>query len=151
MLNGMFKVKQSQISFCLLLGIALLLPIVATAKCILPIPDGDGPSPSQENIFGDVEKVDLPYVFIRNGRTKKVEKVSVAKIGEIYSVYGGDAPLSDLRPELQTWIWFRNCTRPSGVTPEVAYFQIFSTDPKDRARLNRKGKIIWVPKSPREQ
>lgn len=123
----------------------LLTPLSALAACKLPVPDGGGVSPSKPNIFGSIERVELPYVFIRNGRTQQLEKVSLVKIGEIYSVYGGDAPFSDLQPRLQSWVWFAGCKRLKTGIPQAAYFQIFSSDPGDRAKLDRVGRIISVP------
>jgi hypothetical protein len=131
---------------CLLAGI-LLAPLSSSGACRLPIPDGGDERyvPSKENLFGDIVRIDLPLVTIRNGRTREVEQVSVSKIREIYSVYGGDGPLSDLKPGLQVWVWFQDCKRTAKEIPFVAYFQIFSTDPTDRAKLNRQGRIISVP------
>ncbi|HNL22580.1 MAG TPA: hypothetical protein PKK51_11215, partial [Rhodocyclaceae bacterium] len=65
---------------------------------------------------------------------------------EIFSVYGGDAPLSELKPGLQVWVWFEKCKRPTEQIPFAAYFQFFSTDPTDRAKINRQGRIISVPR-----
>lgn len=117
------------------------------AKCNLPIPDGGGEDyiTSKENIFGDIDKVALPFVYIKNGKSQKVEKISLSKIKEIFSVYGGDGPLTDLKPNLQVWVWYQNCQEPKGGVPKAAYFQIFSTNPKDRARLDSNGKILSVP------
>jgi hypothetical protein len=89
--------------------------------------------------------VELPNVVVRNGRTKRLEDVSVAKIDAIFSVYGGDSPLTELKPGLQVWIWFVDCKRPKTGPAYAGYFEIFSSNPKDRAKLNRNGKIISVP------
>ena len=139
------KSRQSLVLW-LLLGL-VLVPLPASAACLLPIPDGGDETyvPSRENLFGNIERVELPYVFVRNGKTKRLEQISVSKITEIYSVYGGYAPLSDLKPKLQVWVWFENCKRPKEGFPNAAYFQIFSSDPTDRAKLDHEGKIISVP------
>jgi hypothetical protein len=130
---------------CLLVAL-MLSPLASQAVCKLPIPDGGGTTPSKPNIFGSIERVEPPYVFIRNGRTKLVEPVSISKIGEVFSVYGGDVPLSALKPGLQVWVWFEGCKRmPLGV-PNAAYFQIFSSDLMDRAKLNREGHIDAGPR-----
>jgi hypothetical protein len=127
--------------------VLLLAPLSSFGACRLPIPDGveEGYAPSKENLFGDIVRVDLPLVTVKNGRTQALEQVSVSKISEIYSVYGGDGPLSELKPGLQVWIWFEKCKRPAEGIPIAAYFQIFSTDPTDRAKLNRQGRVISVP------
>jgi hypothetical protein len=111
----------------------LLAPLPSFGACRLPIPDGGGEDyvPSKENLFGEIVRVKFPLVTIKNGRTHDLEQVSVSKISEIYSVYGGDAPLSELKPGLQVWVWFTKCKRPTEGTPLAAYFQIFSTDPTD--------------------
>ena len=131
---------------CLCSGL-LFAPLSSSGACRLPISDGgdEGYVPSKENLFGDIVRVSLPVVTVKNGRTHLLEQVSVSKISEIYSVYGGDAPLSELKPGLQVWIWFDRCKRPAEGIPLAAYFQIFSTDPTDRAKLNRQGRIISVP------
>jgi hypothetical protein len=119
----------------------------------LPTPDGGAPdgsenySPSKENIFGDIERVELPNVFVRNGKKKQLEQISVSKIGAVYSVYGGDEAVDALKPGLQVWIWFEGCKRPKDGPAFAAYFQFFSTDPNERAKLNRNGKIVSVPSS----
>jgi hypothetical protein len=122
----------------------------AKAECLLPIPDGggEGYKPSKENLWGDIERVELPFVYIKSGKTHQVVKVSLAKINAAYSVYGGDGPLSTLRPGLQAWVWFENCTAPRSGVPNVAYFQFFSSNPNDRATLDKNGKIIAVPPEP---
>ena len=133
--------------FVLCLCSLLLAPLSSSGACRLPIPDGgdEGHVTSKENIFGDIVRVDLPLVTVKNGRTQVLEQVSVSNIREIYSVYGGDGPLSELKPGLQVWIWFEKCKRPAEGIPLAAYFQIFSTDPTDRAKLSRQGQIISVP------
>jgi hypothetical protein len=133
--------------FIFLLAIANLA-LAEVATCNLPIPDGgpDNYTWSKENIFGEIETVELPSVFIKNGLTHNLEKVSVSKINAIFSLYGGDSDLSELKPGMQVWIWFKDCQRVGSETPEVAYFQFFSTDPKDRAKLDANGKIVSVQK-----
>jgi hypothetical protein len=122
--------------------------LAGDSTCHLPIPDGgpDGYMQSKENVFGEVEKVEFPNVFIKNGQTHKLEKVSLSQINSIFSVYGGDGSKSDLKPGMQVWLWFKDCKVHIGETPEVAYFQFFSTDPKDRAKLDANGKIVSVPR-----
>ncbi len=136
----------NRLSICFCAGL-FLVPLSSPAACRLPVPDGgdEGYVPSKENLFGDIVRVDLPLVTVRNGRTRKPEQISVADISGIYSIYGGDGPLSELKPGLQVWVWFRKCERPGEGIPFAAYFQVFSTDPGDRARLNRQGQIISVP------
>lgn len=139
--------KINSCLFCLCAAL-FLAPLSSWGACHLPIPDGgdEGYVPSEENLFGDIVRVKLPLVTIKNGRTHDLEQVSVSRIREIYSVYGGDGPLSELKPGLQVWVWFEKCKRPTEGVPFAAYFQIFSTDPTDRAKLNRQGKIISVPR-----
>ncbi len=130
--------------------VACLLVIslpTAEAECLLPIPDG-GPenyAPSRENLWGDVEKVELPFVYIKSGKTHQLVKVSLSKVDQIYSVYGGFETLSILRPHMQVWVWFENCKVPGSGVPNAAYFQYFSSDPSDRAELSKDGRIIAVP------
>ncbi len=130
---------------CLCSGL-FLAPLPLYGACRLPIPDGgdEGYVPSRDNLFGDVVQVALPFVTVRNGRSKKVEQISVSRISAIYSVYGGDGPLSDLKSGLQVWVWYEDCKRPSEGIPFVAYLQIFSTDPTDRAKLDHQGRIVSV-------
>ena len=133
-----------------ILGIAvglLLIPLSAVGACRLPVPDGGGDDyvPSPENIFGDIVRVKLPVVTIRNGKTHTLEQVSVAKTPEFYTVYGGDGSRSALKPGLQVWVWFKDCKRPAKGIPMAAYFQVFSTSPEDRAVLDPQGRIVSVP------
>lgn len=133
----------------LLLSVATLslASTPAKAACLLPVPDGGGENykPSKENLWGDIERVELPFVYIKSGKTHQLVKVSLSKVDAAYSVYGGDAPLSALRPKLQVWVWFENCRAPGSGVPNAAYFEFFSTDPNDRATLDKNGKIIAVP------
>jgi hypothetical protein len=110
-----------------ILVVLLMMSPPVFAKCFLPIPDGDDENyaPSKANLFGDIVKAELPFVFIKNGQTQKVEKVSVSKISEVYSVYGGIGPLLALRANMQAWIWFDNCVKPKSEVFDVAYLQFF--------------------------
>ncbi len=132
---------------CACLGL-LLAPLSSSGACRLPIPDGgdEGYVESNENLFGDIVRVELPLITVKNGKTHGLRQVSVSRISVIYSVYGGNAPLSELKPGMQVWVWFEKCKRPTEGIPFAAYFQFFSTDQKDRARLNRQGKIVSVPR-----
>lgn len=124
----------------------LLIPLQVYAGCRLPVPDGaENYVPSAANIFGDIDSVELPNVFVRNGKTKTLEKISVSKISAIYSVYGGDGAVNELKPGLQVWIWFAGCKRPKDGINHAAYFQFFSIDPNDRAKINQNGKIVSAP------
>jgi len=122
---------RRQILVLWLLTVFILTPLPVCSECRLPVPDGGDETyvPSKENLFGNIERVELPYAFVRNGKTQRLEQISVSKITEIYTVYGGDAPVSELKPKLQVWVWFENCKRPKEGIPNAAYFQIFSTDP----------------------
>lgn len=134
-----------QLSTALAVG-ALLIAVQVHAGCRLPTPDGsENYRPSKESIFGDIERVELPNVFVRNRKTKQLEQISVGKIDAIYSVYGGDGAVEALKPGLQVWIWFENCKRPKSGPIYAAYLEFFSMNPKDRAKLNRSGKIVSVP------
>lgn len=126
----------------------LLVPLSSIGACRLPISDGgeEGYVPSKANIFGDIVEVELPLISTRNGKTKKLEQAFVSKTEEIFSVYGGFGSLADLKPEMQVWVWFENCKRPREGIPVAAYFQFFSTDPTDRATINRQGRIIAAPR-----
>lgn len=134
-------------------SIIALIPLQLFAKCLLPIPDGGGDNyaPSRPNIFGEIDRVALPNVYVKNGKTGETEQVSVSQISEVYSVYGGDEQLAAIKPKLQVWIWFKDCKRSLTGPQNAAYFEIFSTDPKHRARLDRNGKIISVPPTPSTQ
>ncbi len=136
----------------LLLGAATLgfASLPAKAACLLPIPDGggEGYKPSKENLWGDIERVELPFVYIKSGKSHQVVKVSLSRIDAVYSVYGGPGKLSLLRPRLQVWVWFENCREPGSGVPNAAYFQFFSADPNDRAALDKDGKITAVPPGP---
>jgi hypothetical protein len=124
-----------------------LIPMQLFAKCLLPIPDGGDEvyAPSRPNMFGNVERVAFPIVYVKNGKTGEIEQVSVSKISEIYSVYGGDGQLTAIKPRLQVWIWFEDCKRSASGPQKASYFQFFSTDPNDKAKLDRHGKIVSVP------
>lgn len=136
----------------LLLGAAAPAVAAPQAKsmCNLPIPDTtpDGYIVSKENLWGDITKVELPFVYIKSGKTHKTVKVSLSSIKEAFTVYGGDMPFAKLQPGLQVWVWYENCKAPRKGVPNAAYFQIFSSDPKDRAMLDKYGKIISVPPDP---
>ncbi|WP_374334316.1 hypothetical protein [Leeia sp.] len=132
----------------LLLCAALSVPLSSVAACVLPVPDGDEVPPSPANLFGEIERVQLPYVVIRNGRTGARQTVSLKGAAAVYTVYGGDGPVSGLKRGLQVWVWYRHCARPARGIPHAAYFQVFSLDPGDRATLDREGRIIAVPSLP---
>ncbi len=67
----------------LLLGAATgLASLPAKAECLLPIPDGggEGYKPSKENLWGDIERVELPFVYVKSGKTHETVKVSLSRI-----------------------------------------------------------------------
>lgn len=60
---------------CLCSGL-FLAPLPLYGACRLPIPDGgdEGYVPSKDNLFGNVVQVALPFVTVRNGRSKKLSR-----------------------------------------------------------------------------
>lgn len=125
------------------LPFALLAPHHASlGACVLPVPDGDGPAPTRANIIGDVDRVDLPFVFVLNKETDVVEQLTVAGLAEVNTVFGGSESVAAVRKGMQVWAWFRDCKRPDAGIPSLAYLMIYSRDPNDRATLDKSGKVV---------
>jgi hypothetical protein len=109
-----------------------LLPSAGShAACILPVPDGDGRSPSPANLHGRIEKVESGSVAIRPNAKAALVKVLLPKNAEIYSAFGGDVKVEELSAGQYVWVWYVGCKPPSKGAPVSAYFQVFSRDPHD--------------------
>ena len=114
----------------------LIISVNSHSKCIYPTPDDGDITPSIANIHGDITKVSGAKVFIKNKKNGRISSISLNKHSEYYTAFGGDFPPSALHQGQLAWVWFTQCKEPKSGEPEAAYFQIFSTDPKDKPSSN---------------
>jgi hypothetical protein len=101
-------------------------------KCILPAPDGgDTETPNAPNIHGKIiEKTNATItVFADTGNRKTV--IELNSKTELYTVYGGDSPVDELRPGLEAWIYYENCSVYRGQMPVARMIWVYSMDPDD--------------------
>jgi hypothetical protein len=106
----------------------------ASAKCRLPVPDGSDEKPTIPNVHGVIASVNGQEVVVRQARTGKRIAVRFPDKPEIYTVFGGDAGINELKSGQTAWVWFAGCKWPPAGKPMSAYFQIYSTDPNDKPR-----------------
>jgi hypothetical protein len=121
-----------------LLAILLVASVPASAKCMLPAPDGSEEQTTSPNLEGTVAGVNGLEIVVRQARNGKLVAVRLPEELQIYTAFGGRARIGDLRTRQAVSIWFEGCIRPTrGVAP-VAYLQIYSLDPGDKPEQRQK-------------
>jgi hypothetical protein len=53
---------------------------------------------------------------------------------KIYTAFGGDAGIGELKSGQTARVWFVGCKWPPTGKPQSAYFQISSTNPNDKPK-----------------
>jgi len=117
---------------CGIVALTVALSGTARAECRIPEPDGGEEHPSPANISGRITKVAGTDVLIRQAGTGRIVRVHLPARSSIYTVFGGDGPISELAVGQEAKVWFQACTWPKTGTPVSAYFQIYSKAPNDR-------------------
>ena len=104
----------------------------AEANCVLPVPDGGDTEPSGANVEGYVESIsqDRMVVIRTNAQHRVVIKIPLGQ--HIYTAFGGDGEVADLKPGQRAWVWFQGCKRTKASVQVSAYFRIYSKDPNDQ-------------------
>lgn len=115
-----------------LLTCAMLVWNSAEAKCVLPVPDGGDVEPSAANIDGYVESISQERVVIVRTKTQRKVTVKIPAGQSIYTAFGGDGEVADLKPGQRTWVWLQGCKKTKAPVQISAYFQIYSKDPNDQ-------------------
>jgi hypothetical protein len=115
-------------------SVLVLAVLPASASCVLPVPDGDGPQPSKPNLYGRIDSVgEGGTVIVSQSKGGTKVAVLLPPGAEIYSAFGGDVCREELAPGQTVWVWFEGCKWPSSGRPAVsAYFRVYSKDPHDR-------------------
>ncbi len=122
--HALFYLAPFVTSWCLISG--------AHARCVLPVPDGGGATPSPANIEGHIMSIKNDVVVVQPKHSKSKISVRVPHNKPIYTAFGGDGDSGELRVGQKVWVWYVGCKRGNKPIPESAYFQIFSKDPNDR-------------------
>jgi hypothetical protein len=116
--------------------IFLITSLAANATCILPVPDGGVSPVSNRNVAGKIVKIQKNTIFINDVVSKKIVQVTISEKNSIYTAFGGDPNLVDLRVNQSTKIWLKNCLPPINNKGIAAYFEIFSMDVSDKPPKN---------------
>jgi hypothetical protein len=117
-----------------LLAVPLSAAAAASAKCTLPAPDGSDERPTTPNVHGVIAEVKEQEVLVRQAKTGRLIAIQLPERPEIYTAFGGDAGIKELRSGQTAWVWFVGCRWPPVGKPLSAYFQIYSTDPNEKPR-----------------
>ena len=120
------------------LAVLLSGPCAALDVCVLPVPDGSDNAPTAPNVHGVIAEVKDRDVTVRQAKTGKLITVILPETPQIFTAFGGDAATTELKPGQIVWVWFVGCRWPSTGKPVSAYFQIYSTDPGDKASKTQK-------------
>ena len=125
---------QRSTSLLFLLAVSLSAAGAASAKCTLPVPDGSDEGPTAPNVHGVIVEVKGQEVVVRQAKTGRPIAIRLPEKPEIYTSFGGDAGINELKSGQTAWVWFVGCKWPPTGTPLSAYFQIYSTDTKDKPK-----------------
>lgn len=119
----------------------------STLKCILPSLDGEnGEYVTHANAWGEIVKKTNSTITMKQNGTNKNVLIKLNKKTELYTVFGGDAPLDVLKPGHRAWVWYNNCKKPvSNTNPVAAMIFIYTTDPNDiDPEWEEAGDYPWV-------
>jgi hypothetical protein len=112
-----------------ILHLSLLIFAVNTyAACILPTADGGVFPVSTRNVAGKIIKINKNEISINDVVSKKVVQVTISEKNSIFTAFGGDTNIEDLRIGQSTKVWLKKCHKPINNKGIAAYFEIFSGD-----------------------
>jgi len=119
----------------------------SSPKCIFPSPDGGNVEyATHANAWGKIVKKTNSTITLRQKDTNKDVLIKLNKKTELYTVFGGDAPLDVLKPGHGAWVWYKNCKRPANnIPPLAAVIFIYTTNPNDIApQWEETGDYPWI-------
>lgn len=111
----------------------LALSPMLSARCALPEPDGGPVAPSKPNVEGWLSAIGKEGLATIQTASNKRVSVRIPHDNAIYTAFGGDGVIADLKPGLHARVWYVGCKSAGPEeTATSAYFEVYSFDPKDQ-------------------
>jgi hypothetical protein len=109
------------------------------SKCVLPVPDNGDVRHNPANLEGEIVQISGAFLTIKALKSSTLTSVKLDEKLPIYTAFGGDGRISELKTGLHVWVWYTNC-KPveQGGTAKAAYFQVYSFDPNDQPKIREK-------------
>jgi hypothetical protein len=116
----------------------MLYPNLADSKCLLPVPDNGDVRHNAPNLEGEIVHISGTLLTIKKVKTSILKLVKLDEKLPIYTAFGGDGQISELKTGLHIWVWYANC-KPieQGYTANAAYLQVYSFDPTDQPNVKQ--------------
>jgi len=87
---------------------------------VLPVADGQGPTPSKPSFRGEIVKVTLGLVTVRGETEPKQSEFRVNDQTQLFTVYGGFVSKQELAVGLKANVWYVGCDILKAGSPPVA-------------------------------
>jgi hypothetical protein len=91
-----------------------------TSACVLPVADGQGPTPSRPSFRGEIIKVSPGLVTVRAEPESKHIEFQVNDKTQMFTGYGGLVSEQELAAGLNVSVWYIGCDISMAGSPPVA-------------------------------
>jgi len=97
-------------------------PVLAAgqAACVLPVADGQGPTPSKPSFSGEIVKVSPGLVIVSVSPESKLTEFRINDKTELFTDYGGLVSKQELSPGLKASVWYVGCDVSKAGSPPAA-------------------------------
>jgi hypothetical protein len=102
--------------------VTLSLPVLAAGKsaCVLPVADGQGPTPSEPSFRGEIVKVGGGLVTVGAESGSRHIEFQVNDKTKLFTVYGGVVSKQELVAGIKASVWYVGCDASKAGSPPVA-------------------------------
>jgi hypothetical protein len=122
--DNQFLGEQERIVKVLLASMLLTMSIAALAAgksaCVLPVPDGQGPTSSEPSFRGEIVKVDSGLVTVKVEPGSEHIEFRVNDNTQLFTAYGGFVSKEELVVGPMTRVWYVGCDVSKAGSPPVA-------------------------------
>ena len=97
-------------------------PVLAAGKaaCVLPVADGQGPTPSKPSFRGDIIKVRSGLVTVSAKPGSRHFEFQVNDKTKLFTAYGGFVSKQELVAGLKASVWYVGCDASTAGSPPAA-------------------------------
>jgi hypothetical protein len=105
-----------------LILLTVSFPVLAAGKsaCVLPVADGQGPTPSKPSFRGEIVKVSPGLVTVKAVPGSMHIEFQVNDKTQLFTVYGGFVSKQELAAGLKASVWYVGCDVSMAGSPPVA-------------------------------
>lgn len=141
-IHSLLSVVAMQLQKIVLLIFGVVLAAFSSqidAKCVLPVPDDGDVRHNPPNLEGEIVQISGTLLTIKAVKSSILTLVNLDEKLAIYTAFGGDGQISELKTGLHVWVWYASC-KPvvQGIAAKAAYFQVYSFNPNDQPKINGK-------------